>query len=274
MTNAAQELTDLWDEVVSGWLEGGTTVPDELRPWFNAYRGRGRGEVDPEAFPEPYLGDLTTKPAGVVLALNPGEVFPEFQYRDGHFAREIRELGSYSTWAATWPYLRDEGPRLPKGRGRKFHNMRWSFMKNWYREPSLPASKMLAFELYPWHSTGLTAPILMSSREMKRFLQRYIWQPILDSGTDYVFGVGKDWFPILRSLATEEVVTLGREGEPCPFHEPTRTVLVCQGPGGMLIIGNKIGNVASPIPARDVEVLQQALLERGILKDLPRWEGL
>lgn len=273
MTNAAQGLKELWDEVVAGWLEGGSTVPDELKPWFDSYGGKGRGTVDPEAFPEPFLGDLTTKPSGVVLALNPGEVFPNFQYRDGHFANEIRQLGSYSRWAATWPYLRDEGPRLPKGRGRKFHNMRWSFLKNWYRAPALPASTMLAFELYPWHSTGLTAPILMSAPDVAHFIERYIWQPIIDSGAQYVFGVGKDWFPVLRSLASEELVTLGRDGEPCPFTEPTRTVLVCRGPGEMLIIVNKIGNVASPIPARDTEILQQELLKRGILKEEPAWRN-
>lgn len=271
MVNAARELKQLWDNVVDGWLEGGSTIPEELQPWFNAYSGTGRGEVDPEAFPEPFLGDLTTEPAGVVLALNPGEVFPDFQYRNGHFAREIRHLGSYSRWAATWPYLRDEGPRLPKGRGRKFHNMRWSFLKNWYRAPSLPASKMLAFELYPWHSTGLTAPILMSSPDVARFIERYIWEPIIDTGTPYVFGVGKDWFPVLSSLATDEVVTLGRDGERCHFNEPTRTVLVARGPNDILIIGNKIGNVASPIPAADVEVLLHELLRRGILKELPTW---
>ena len=42
--------------------------------------GTGRGKVDPEAFPEPFLGGLTS-PAGVVLGLNPGEVFPELGCR-------------------------------------------------------------------------------------------------------------------------------------------------------------------------------------------------
>lgn len=272
MANAAQELKDLWNEVAAGWLDGGTTVPDELKPWFDCYTGKGRGEVDPEAFPEPFLGELTSRPAGVTLALNPGEVFPNFQYRDGIFANEIRALGSYSAWAATWPYLRKEEPRLPKGRGFKFHNMRWSFLKNWYHDPHLPASKMLSFELYPWHSTGLTAPILMASPDVLSFVKRYIWEPIVDSGATFVFGVGKDWFPVLRHLADEELLVLGRDGEPCAFNEPTRSVLVCRGPGKMLIIGNRIGNVASPIPAGDIEILQQELLRRGILEGPPTWD--
>lgn len=255
------------------WLDGESTVPTELEPWFDAYRGTGRGQVDPEAFPEPFLGDLNSRPAGVVLALNPGEVFSQFQYRDGIFADEIREMGNYSAWAATWPYLREQGPRLPKGRGRKFHNMRWSFLKNWYQDPSLPASRMLAFELYPWHSTGLTAPILFGSPEARAFIERFIWTPIVDSGAPFVFAVGKDWFPLLRDLAEEEICTLGRDGEPCGFNEPTRTVLVCRGPNKMLIVGNKIANVASPIPANDVVVLQEELLHRGILLQRPTWIG-
>jgi hypothetical protein len=42
----------------------------------------------------------------VFLALNPGVSHPEFQHRDGIFAEEIRQLGSYHAWAAGWPYLR------------------------------------------------------------------------------------------------------------------------------------------------------------------------
>ena len=42
--------------------------PDpRLRSWFEAYRGRGRGEVNLDAFPEPYVGALDRRPAGVFL---------------------------------------------------------------------------------------------------------------------------------------------------------------------------------------------------------------
>lgn len=272
MGNAALDVAELWDQVVDNWLKGGTSVPDELRPWFDVYSGKGRGEVDPEAFPEPFLGDLTVRPAGVTLALNPGEVFKDFQYRDGIFANEIRAMGSYTKWASTWPYLRSDGPRLPDGRGRDFHNKRWNFLKNWYSTPSLPPSRMLAFELYPWHSTGLTRSIIFKSNTARTFIERYVWQPIVDSGTPFVFGVGKDWLPVLRSLASEVIVTLGYEGEPCGFTEPKRTVLVARGPNAMLIIASKTHNVANPIPAEDVDILKRELLRRGILSEMPHFE--
>ncbi|MDQ3964633.1 MAG: hypothetical protein M3277_12105 [Actinomycetota bacterium] len=272
MGNAAEELTALWDQVITEWLEGGSSVPDRLKPWFDVYSGSGRGQVDPEAFPEPFLGDLSLRPAGVTLALNPGEVFEEFQYRNGIFANEIRASGSYSKWAAGWPYLRAEGPRLPDGRGRDFHRKRLTFLRNWYGTTSIPPSRMIAFELYPWHSTGLTRSIIFRSQTARSFIERFIWSPIVDSRTPFVFGVGKDWFPVLRSFATQELVILGYDGEPCGFNESKRTVFVGRGPNGMLIIASKTHNVASPIPADDVDTLRTALLHRGILEEPPRYE--
>lgn len=112
---SARWLSRFWDDTISAWLDGGSCVPSEIAAWFDCYRGTGRGQVDPEAFPEPYFGDLRSRPAAVVLALNPGEVFPEFQYRGGHFANEIRHLGAYSMWAKGWPYLREHDPRVTEG---------------------------------------------------------------------------------------------------------------------------------------------------------------
>jgi hypothetical protein len=88
---------------------GGPAVPPDprLRSWADAYRGRGRGEVNLNALPEPYLGALDHRPVGVFLALNPGRAVLGFQGRSGLFADEIRHHGTYSAWAATWPYLRD-----------------------------------------------------------------------------------------------------------------------------------------------------------------------
>lgn len=270
MGNSAQQLADMWNDVVDNWLRGGSSIPDHLRPWFKAYRGTGRGEVDPEAFPEPFLGELTSPPAAVVLSLNPGKVFPDFQYRDGQFAREIRDRGSYSRWAAEWPYLRGGDFQMGEGGGPNFHKVRWNFLKNWYQSHDLPAARMLAFELYPWHSLGLTAPILFRSKEVQGFVERFIWEPIIDSGAPYVFAFGKDWFPVVRTLADEELVLLGHEGEPCPFRVADRTVLVARA-NDMLVIASKTHNYAAPLPRDEITVLQGALLDRDILADVPRW---
>ena len=103
------ELTAYWDQVIGRFLVGGPAVPPgpQLRSWFEAYRGHGRGAVNLDALPEPYLGALDHRPVGVFLALNPGQAHLGFQGRSGLFADEIRHHGTYSAWAATWPYLRD-----------------------------------------------------------------------------------------------------------------------------------------------------------------------
>jgi hypothetical protein len=103
------ELTAYWDQVIAQFLVGGPAVPLDLQmqAWATAYRGRGRGEVSRDAFPEPYIGALDHRPVGVLLGLNPGRAQLDFQGRSGLFADEIRHHGTYSAWAATWPYLRD-----------------------------------------------------------------------------------------------------------------------------------------------------------------------
>jgi len=92
------ELTDYWDQAIGRFLVGGRAVtPDpRMRSWFEAYRGRGRGAVDLDALPEPYLGVLDHRPVGVFLGLNPGEAHLGFQGRSGLFADEIRQHGTYS----------------------------------------------------------------------------------------------------------------------------------------------------------------------------------
>jgi hypothetical protein len=103
------ELTAYWDQAIGRFLVGGPAVPPDPRGqlWAEAYRGRGRGQVNLDALPEPYLGALDRRPVGVFLALNPGGAHLGFQGRSGLFADEIRHHGTYSAWAATWPYLRD-----------------------------------------------------------------------------------------------------------------------------------------------------------------------
>jgi hypothetical protein len=101
------QLRELWDRETRRWLEGQREVSDELRPWFNAYRGKGDGITNLEAFPEPFLGDLFGTPKAVFLALNPGPVYAEFQYTGGVFVEELRDQ-SYTQWASRWRYLDDQ----------------------------------------------------------------------------------------------------------------------------------------------------------------------
>lgn len=147
---ACETLTVFWDWVVEEFLAGGSAVPSELARWSGAYRGQGRGAVVLDAFPEPYLGPLDRRPAGVFLALNPGHAHLDFQSRTGVFADEIRTAGSYSAWAASWPYRRDPWIRaknnLERGRDRLCARSR--------PDRHRLSSTSLQVNLSPSHGTG------------------------------------------------------------------------------------------------------------------------
>ena len=99
--SAVEDVADFWDAHTARWLEGDDELRSPLDRWFASYAGGGIGVVDREAFAEPYAGDLRGNPRFVILGLNPGDVSLDFQGRNGVFANSIRDIGSYSAWAAT-----------------------------------------------------------------------------------------------------------------------------------------------------------------------------
>src|SRR4051794_21351013 len=103
-----KDVADFWDRVVADFLAGRPRLPPPLDRWFDSYRPARLGDVQRDAFPEPYIGALREgSPAAVFLGLNPGRADLEFQASDRLFAAEIRSVfGSYSEWAASAPYLR------------------------------------------------------------------------------------------------------------------------------------------------------------------------
>ena len=103
---ACRAVSQLWDSVVDDFLAG-REIRRSLKPWAESYKGKDDGAVEWDALPQLFLGPLT-KPRGVFLALNPGRADLRFQGQNGIFADEIRANGgSFSAWAASWPYLRD-----------------------------------------------------------------------------------------------------------------------------------------------------------------------
>lgn len=101
-----------WDEHLATWLKGEDPMPEPLQSWWDGYTSSAPdGAPTRDGFVEPFQEDLLGQqadPAIVLLGLNPGTYYPEFQSRTGIFADEIRTTyGSYTTWAATTPYVRD-----------------------------------------------------------------------------------------------------------------------------------------------------------------------
>ena len=248
-------VSDRWDGVVKDFLVDGTAVPAHLQSWAGSYRGRGKGAAQWDALPELFLGPLT-KPRGVFLGLNPGEAYPCIHGRDGIFADEIRkEYGSYSAWAASWPYFRD--PWVAKKGLNRHHRSRLRFLRDWTGEKELPCSAMVSFELYPWHSKRITAPL--GGEDAQEFIDKYIWKPVTELRAP-VFAFGAPWFPILENqvLGLRTVKRLGAGGTPYGSRVKSRSVIVLRGSGGLLVIAAKHSGGAGPPSREDTICLREA----------------
>lgn len=96
---------------------------------------------------------------------------------------------------------------------------------------------MVSFELYPWHSPSITAPL--GGKDAQEFIQKYIWEPMVELGAP-VFAFGKPWFSILKELPDLDVVKqLGYGRQPYGSRVKSRSVIVLQGSGGLTVIAEK-----------------------------------
>lgn len=253
---ACHALTALWDAAIAEFLAGGLAVPAALEDWAQSYTGKGRGAVELEAFPEPYLGSLSVQPSAVFLALNPGQADLNFQGRKGIFAKEIERMGSYSGWAASWPYLRGPWTDPDKHGTNRHHSSRLHFMRTWVGDPRLGGEEMVTFELYPWHSTAVTARM----RPDPAVVDEYVWRPVAELGAP-VFAFGAEWFRILKSLGLQEVVRLGGATAHYGSTVASRTVALFTNDTGAKVIAAKHSGSATP-PRRDEALLLRDTLSR------------
>jgi hypothetical protein len=265
----ADELVDFWDGVVDQFLDGGSAVPERLQRWYEAYKGAGRGEVMLDALPELWSGRLGgPNTRAVFLQLNPG-LAVDYQLRDGMFADEIRRCGRYSAWTATWPYSQPrKGVRDPvlvgsnesipaarfwKGAAR-FGNVRLRFARTWFEDPMLTLDGVVMFELYPWHSRGLTKAI----RPDVDVVREYVWEPIANTGAPIIFAFGAPWFDLLRRLDVEVLAELDANNG-LGSAVASRCVMFGRARGtGTVILAEKHAGSAGPPRASEVEVIRQA----------------
>ena len=223
-----------------------------LQQWFSSYRSTGRGQVTTEGFPEPYIGSLpggATRPRVEMLGLNPGAQDVAFQAVDGIFADEIRQMGSYSAWAASGPYRRapwitNKGPNVYRSR-------RLAFGQRWTADPTLIDGELLTMELYPWHSTAVTGTMAPDPAIIREF----VWEPIADADVETVFAFGKPW------VRTAEELGLPSRPLDVPFTVPSRRVRAYDLLSGQRLIVLWYSGAAGPPNSTDVEVLRLSLHE-------------
>lgn len=257
-----EELSSFWDDNINRYLNGEFPLDPPLDSWFGSYRGTGEGAVDREVMPEPYLGDLLRGEHKMVfMGLNPGYPRPTAQARDGSYAHEIRELGSYRAWAATWPYLRDLD-LLEWGRN-TFHDSRYQFMRNWYEDSALEHGHMLNWELYPWHSKKVQGSRMRPPVEV---IRRFVWEPIAATQARWIFAFGVDWYDQLEQLGLKELIHLGHGGESYPTETKPRAyrkVKVYEGPSNAFVVAMSTAAAAAPPKKREADILKEEFSRRG-----------
>lgn len=259
LVGARAHVAAIWDKVVDGFLAGDSHLPRDLEVWAEAYRGQGDGEVEWDALPEPYLGPLDRQPRAVFLALNPGASSPKMQSATGLLADEIRRMGSYRAWAASWPYLRDIW--VKNMNENRHHTSRLKFMRRWWDQPGLSADDMLSFELFPWHSPRLTAPI----RPNPQVIREFVFAPIEELDAPPIFAFGAPWFSLLEDKLELQVrARLGMGGDPYPTQATGRAVVVFSLPSGATVIAVKHRGSAEPPSAPETVLLQEALASVGV----------
>jgi hypothetical protein len=251
--SGVERVADFWDAVTVDWLDGNDVLPATLEPWFASYSGSRAGRVTREAFAEPYIGDLRGTPRFVTLGLNPGQAVLDFQARDGIFADAIREAGSYSAWAASQPYLGETWTRV-HGRNR-YVTGRLRFARGWLSNPDLTPSELLTFELYPWHSTRVTAPIVPP----KDIVEEFVWQPLAEIPVDFVFAFGKPWLRACQELGLPELSRWGHGGQDFGSPVASRTVVVFELPSGQRVIVLWQSGYAGPPALDDAQRLRERL---------------
>lgn len=248
-----ERVVGFWDEHVAAWLAGEDPMPAPLPDWFASYQGKGMGAVTRSGFPEPYAGAILASPRMVVLGLNPGRHYPQFQARDGVFAQEIRQLGSYSDWMATTPYLRRPWTELVSPN--RYYQARVGFMRRWLDDPDAPARDLVIFEAYPWHSTAVTAAMTPPPRVVEQF----VWQPIADLPVTEVFAFGRPWHALATTLGLSLVAALGAGGDAYGSAVANRAVRVYALPSGQRLIVEWHTGSAGPPSSTEIGLLRHAL---------------
>jgi hypothetical protein len=136
----------------------------------------------------------------------------------------------------------------------RYLRSRLGFLRTWTEQPLTP-DEMVTFELYPWHSTAVTASI----RPDPGIVREFVWQPIRELGAP-VFAFGAPWFGLLEDgLGLQVVDRLGVGGRPYPTEVPSRAVLVLRDEGGLIIVAERHRGGAGPPRRSEARVLHEAI---------------
>ena len=171
---ARERVADLWDDVVSRWLDGDDSLPPRLQQWKASYGGR----IDERWYPDPFVGDLrgdVEEPRVVILGINPGVGYSDLQARDGEWARRIR-ASSYSRCPNRVAFDDPAWLRL-HGRNSPYWANFMRFARRWTDDPALKVPQVLNMELYPWHLNRVEGAMTPQAQSLDDF----VWAPLAEA---------------------------------------------------------------------------------------------
>jgi hypothetical protein len=137
----------------------------------------------------------------------------------------------------------------------RHHTSRLAFLRTWTEQPTLTADAMVSLELYPWHSTAVTAP--MRPRPWGGPRVRLAADP---RARRVGVRVRQELVRLLEDgLGLPVVDRLGARGRRYPAEVPSRAVLVLRGEDGPVVVAERhLGSVGSPRRS-ETRVLREAV---------------
>lgn len=255
-----ERVADFWDDVLRRWLAGDNHLVEPLPRWIKSYDGKGKGAVDLAHYPDPYVGDLRgirAEPRVVVLGLNPGVGYTPLQGPSGLWAERIREVGYSRCFVRSPAEDLETWIRHHKTASRFWANL-VRFARRWLDTPDAGVTDILNFELYPWHSYAITAPM----RPPADLIDDFIWKPVQEIDTPAVFAFGAPWFEVMEELGLPRIAMFGQGAE--PFPEPVaggwKLGLFRLPSGQVVAVSSQSGYAGPPGPQR-LEIMRRLVVE-------------
>ena len=248
------ELVELWNSAHAAWASDEPLPPDVDR-WRACYSGKAKSAVDRLAMPEPWVGDLDSKPVAVTMGIHPGGADPAFQHRGAAWPNTIDDhhAGSYAAWAATGPYFSDVWESKHGVDAQAGHRLR--FLSAWTGTDLTP-SQVVDFSAYPWHADDWKSAALDLDPAIFR---EHVLEPIASTGATWAFGFGKDWWDLIEALDLPILDRLGDGGRPYPTQVDHRRWLVAEGPDGLRIAVMRMDSMPVPPTKAETEELRRVL---------------
>jgi hypothetical protein len=108
---------------------------------------------------------------------------------------------------------------------------------------------VLVLELFPWHSSKVTAAM----RPDSALVERYVWRPLADIDIPVVFAFGKHWLSVVQGL------NLLEQPVNASFSSASRWLRVFTLPSGQRLAVVWQSGYSGPPGPNDTQALRQAL---------------